>query len=57
MKSHSIHREECERVPKTKDAEVAPVVRSPRPRVVERVEAPPVTTVEEKSLALARLQV
>jgi hypothetical protein len=47
MKSHSIHSEECEHVPKTKDAEIAPVVRSPRPRVVERVKAPPVTTVEE----------
>jgi len=47
MKSHSIYPEECEHVPETKDAEVAPVVRSPRPRVVERVEAPPVTSVEE----------
>ena len=57
MKSHAIHTEECEHVPKTKDAEVAPVVRSPWSRVVERIEAPPVTTVEEKSLAFARLQV
>jgi hypothetical protein len=47
MKSHSIHSEECEHIPKAKDAKIASVVRSPRPRVVERVKAPPVTTVEE----------